>query len=269
MISDTTELEQTLTRTVDGVLARMAGARVASQAKSDGSIVTAVDHALQQALSDMLHRRWPQIGFLGEEMAAERQRALLAAGDKPMWCLDPLDGTTNYAAGVPFYSVSLALLENRRPAVGIVYDPERRECFAAVRGAGARFNGQPLQSLAIPGALRDALALVDFKRLPSALATQLVKAQPYRSQRNFGSCALEWCWLAAGRVHVYLHGGMRLWDHAAGSLILEEAGGRACTLDGAELDYGVASPQSVVAALQPGLHRQWRDCLDAAAPGSQ
>jgi myo-inositol-1(or 4)-monophosphatase len=269
MISDTTELEQTLTRTVDAVLARMAGARVASQAKSDGSIVTAVDHALQEALSEALRRRWPDVEFLGEEMAAERQRALLAAGENPLWCLDPLDGTTNYAAGVPFYSVSLALLENRRPVVGIVYDPERRECFAAVRGAGARLNGQPLQSLAAPETLGEAVALVDFKRLPAALAARLVEAQPYRSQRNFGSCALEWCWLAAGRVHVYLHGGMRLWDHAAGSLILEEAGGGACTLDGARLDYGVALPQSVVAAREPGLFRQWRDRLGVAAPGSR
>ncbi|MEJ2346975.1 MAG: inositol monophosphatase family protein, partial [Gammaproteobacteria bacterium] len=234
MTSDTIELEQTLIRTVDAVLARMAGAQVSARTKSDGSIVTAVDHALQEALSEALRRRWPEVDFLGEEMAAERQRDLLDAGDKLLWCLDPLDGTTNYAAGVPFYSVSLARLENGRPAVGIVYDPERRECFAATRGARARLNGQPLQSLAAPESLREAVALVDFKRLPSALAARLVQEQPYRSQRNFGSCALEWCWLAAGRAHVYLHGGMRLWDHAAGSLILEDAGG---TLDGARLEY--------------------------------
>jgi myo-inositol-1(or 4)-monophosphatase len=84
---------------------------------------------------------------------------------------------------------------------------------------------------------------------------------PYSSQRSFGSVALDWCWLAAGRCHVYLHGGQKLWDYAAGGLILEEAGGRAVTLAGEEIRYGELKSRSVAAALDPVLFREWAGWL--------
>jgi fructose-1,6-bisphosphatase/inositol monophosphatase family enzyme len=106
-------------------------------------------------------------------------------------------------------------------------------------------------------ALRDCVANVDYKRLVSGLADRLVRYPPYRSQRNLGSCVLEWCWLAAGRLQLYLHGGQRMWDYAAGSLILREAGGKFTTVAGNPLDCRKFTKRSVIAATSPELHALW------------
>lgn len=246
----------------DRQLQAFAGAR--AQEKADGSVVTALDHALQHDLQGSLRDYRPGYGFLGEEMSAEEQRRLLAAEDGPLWILDPLDGTTNFAAGLPFYSVSLALVESGAALAGIIYDPVRRECFMASRGHGVWCNDQALTPHSEPQDLRTALACVDFKRLPKPLASHIAAHPPYRSQRNLGSCALEWCWLAAGRFHLYLHGGMKLWDHAAGYLLLTEAGGRATGLDGEAIRCHSTGAQSVVAARDPRLQQRWYEWLASA-----
>ena len=108
------------------------------------------------------------------------------------------------------------------------------------------------------------MALVDFKRLPGPLAAHLAARPPYASQRNLGACALEWAWLAAGRGHVYLHGGMGLWDYAAGSLLLAEAGGVSATLDGDPVLRFDTGPRSAVAAADPDLFAAWRSALTAS-----
>lgn len=228
--------------------------------KGDGSVVTAADHAMQERLRAELARRWPQHAFLGEEMSGAAHESLLPLADRGLWCLDPLDGTTNYAAGVPFFGVSLALLNADGPVLGLVYDPLRDECFSAVRGAGAWCNGAPLRVHATaPAELHRCLAVVDFKRLPRALSAALGAAPPYGSQRNFGACSLEWCWLAAGRFHLYLHGGQKLWDYAAGSLIAAEAGIPATTLAGEPIfSFGLSS-RSVVAALDRSSFARWTE----------
>jgi myo-inositol-1(or 4)-monophosphatase len=158
--------------------------------------------------------------------------------------------------------VSLAFLAEGEVRLGIVYDPQRDELFAAAKGQGAAVNGRPLCSRKAVTPLSDCIAVVDFKRLPTALAVRLVSAPPYRSQRSFGSVALDWCWLAANRYQLYLHGGQRLWDYAAGSLILAEAGGWSATLDGQQ-DYGRPSlePRSAVAAVDEDLLAAWLDWL--------
>ncbi|AOU98936.1 inositol monophosphatase [Acidihalobacter yilgarnensis] len=220
--------------------------RVVAERKTDGSLLTEADLAMDRALRIALARDWPQIDFLSEEMSPDAQAECLASG-RPLWCLDPLDGTSNFAAGLPLYSVSLALLVEGQPALGVIYDPERGECFSAVRGGGACLDGQPLEPRAETSELARAVGIVDFKRLSKSLAERLVREPPYHSQRNLGSCALEWCWLAAGRGDFYLHGGMRLWDLAAGSLILAEAGGQALTLEGETVFRAETGPRSVIA----------------------
>jgi myo-inositol-1(or 4)-monophosphatase len=105
--------------------------------------------------------------------------------------------------------------------------------------------------------LKNCIAMVDFKRLKPELAATLAAHQPFGSQRNFGSSALDWCWLADGRFHVYLHGGQKLWDYAAGCLILAEAGGKALTLDGEEVIAPGLLPRSVVATLDLELYQIW------------
>ena len=236
-------------------------ARVGYRFKPDGSILTEADLAMDRRLHAELIERWPDTAFLSEEMPESQQLALLDRPSVPLWCLDPLDGTSNFAAGVPLFAVSLALLLEGRSLMGVIYDPVRDECFSARAGNGAWLNGERLQPRRIDIPLARTLALVDLKRLPSSLAKRLAKRPPYASQRNLGTCAIEWCWMAAGRGHVYLHGGQRLWDHAAGSLILSEAGCCSCTLDGEPVFKTTMAPRSVISCADPKLFADWRDWL--------
>lgn len=231
-------------------------AHVERQRKRDGSVLTEADTAMQSRVGEYLQQLAPDTLFLGEEMAAEQQAQLLAAG-KPVWCLDPLDGTGNFSCGIPYYCVSLALLQAGQVELGLVYDPVRDECFSAARGAGAWLDSKPLQLVASGLALKQSTALVDFKRLEPALATRLVTDIPYASQRSFGSVALDWCWLAAGRCHVYLHGRSNIWDYAAGNLIFAEAGGHSISLDGQPVFIQALIPRSAVAAVDRGLFESW------------
>lgn len=235
-------------------------ARVERAHKADGSVLTEADLAVQERIAGQLQELWPETVFLGEEMAAEEQQALLSS-TKPAWCLDPLDGTRNFASGIPYFCISLALLQEGAVSIGLVYDPVRAECFAASRGQGALLNKQPLAVAPTGLELKQTTALIDFKRLDGALATRLATQVPYASQRSFGSVALDWCWLAAGRCHLYLHGRSHLWDYAAGQLILGEAGGYSCTLDGEPVFTRSLTPRSSVAAVDEPLFRAWTDWL--------
>ncbi|MGM0594994.1 MAG: inositol monophosphatase family protein [Pseudomonadota bacterium] len=237
--------------------------RVESELKADGSVVTEADWAMQQRVLEALRQNWPQIPLLGEEMAADEQQALLESSRDGLWLLDPLDGTSNYAVGIPFFCVSLALIRHGRVELGVIYDPLRDECFAAEAGRGATLNGRLLRApLSLPP-LERSMGLVDFKRLARPLATSLAERPPYASQRSFGSGALDWCMIATGRCQVYLHGGQRLWDYAAGQLILAEAGGVAATLEGEPVYQGSLAPRSVVAASSRQLFSAWRQRLEA------
>lgn len=225
--------------------------------KQDGSVITEADTAMQARLRTDLAAHWPEFPLLGEEMDEAAQRSLLHSGGAALWCVDPLDGTSNFAAGIPFFSVSVALLNNGRPEVGVVYDPVRRECFWAVLGQGAWCNDTRLSAPGLDLSLAQTVALIDFKRLDTGLARRLAEQPPYSSQRSFGSVALDWCWIAAGRGHVYLHGKQRIWDYAAGSLILAEAGGHAVTLSGEPVYQAEIAPRSAVAALDKRLFQAW------------
>ena len=233
---------------------------VSSTSKADGSLVTAADLGAQRHVSDALAGLYPSVPLLGEEMTVEEQRRLLADADSGVWCLDPLDGTSNYACGFPYFAVSLALLKGGEAVLGVIHDPVRGECFAAARGQGAWLNGQPLRLDCARSGLRDCIALVDLKRLPEQDLPRLGGDAPYRSQRNLGSVALDWCWLAAGRGQLYLHGGQKLWDYAAGRLIAAEAGvpSRLFARGGAAVPDGLSlEPRMAVAASNAGLLNRW------------
>jgi len=229
--------------------------------KADGSLVTEADLVMQNALDRALRQHWPEFDVLGEEMDEAAQQQALQHIDPGVWCIDPLDGTSNFSIGVPYYAVSVALLRNGRVEMGVVYDPGRKECFAAALGQGAWLNTRPLQQQQLATPLSQGMALIDLKRLSADLAARLAAQPPYRSQRSFGAVALDWCWLAAGRCHVYLHGRQKLWDYAAGSLILQEAGGSAVTLEGEPVFKASLEPRSAAAALDPDIFRQWKDWL--------
>jgi len=235
--------------------------RVSYEFKADGTLVTEADLAMQERMHKELAGFWPEYDFLGEEMTSEQQQAVLTDSDKGIWCLDPLDGTSNYAMGIPHFAPSLAFIERGQVKLGVVYDPLREECFSAIRGRGAWLNGEPLSLRDRAYPAQPAIAIIDFKRLPTSLAASLASNPPYKSQRSFGSVALDWCWMAAGRSHVYLHGRQNIWDFAAGQLVFEEAGGYSSTLEGEPVFSYQLEPRSAVAALNKPLFDNWRKCL--------
>lgn len=228
--------------------------------KQDGSFLTEADLAVQTRIQALLQQKYPGISLLGEEMSAEQQQVLLE-NPNGVWILDPLDGTSNFSAGIPYYAVSLALIKQAKVEWGMVYDPQRDECFTAANGKGAQLNGVSLSKQDAGVSIDKATALIDFKRLNSELAARIAAEPPYSSQRSFGGVALDWCWLAAGRVHIYLHGCQNIWDYAAGNLVFNEVGGSSCTLEGdAVFDFSL-KPRSAVAALDDVLFSAWTDWL--------
>ncbi len=175
-----------------------------------------------------------------------------------------LDGTTNFTSGVPFFAVSLALIGPQGVEFGLVYDPCRQESFTAIRGEGAWLDGSRLKPKAAIRSLAGSVAVVDFKRLPGPLATRLAVSPPLRSQRSFGAVALDWCWLAAGRFQLYLHGGQKLWDYSAGHLVASEAGAAVCLGEAVEDDCGfdtVLGSRVGSGAASRELMRDWRDWM--------
>lgn len=229
--------------------------------KQDGSFLTEADLAVQARIQQLLQEIFSDISFLGEEMSAEQQQALLN-NPEGVWILDPLDGTSNFSAGIPYYAVSLALIKQGKVEWGMVYDPERDECFTAESGKGAFLNDSPLHKQEAGVTIDKSTALIDFKRLDSELAVRIASIPPYSSQRSFGGVALDWCWLAAGRIHIYLHGKQNIWDYAAGHLVFNEVGGHSCTLQGEPVFDFSLKPRSAVAALDDKLFTDWTDWLN-------
>lgn len=238
---------------------------VTQQVKDDGTLFSEADLASQRSLVESLPRIVP-CPVIGEEMSRNHQEIALAQGGGDVWCIDPIDGTTNFINGLPFFAVSVSLLHNYRPWLGVTYNPMSNELFYAWEGGGAYLNGKPLPLRQVTQRIGEAVANVDLKRLDKPLAERIASAPPFYSHRNFGSSTLEWCQVAAGRVDAYLHGGQMLWDYAAGSLILKEAGGYMCTLACDDFHQDKLWRRQVVAALNPTVFTAWRDWLRANNP---
>lgn len=230
--------------------------RVAHQQKYDGSLCTEADIAAQDSLIQHL-TAIHNVPVLGEEMSVAQQQKIWADGQQELWCIDPIDGTSNYVRGLPYFAISVALVREGKSVLGVVYDPVGKEVFAAERGRGAFLNGVKIQKRSVAKDLSAALANVDLKRLPSCLSTLLASQPPYASQRNFGASTLDWCYTAVGRYDAYLHGGQKLWDYAAGSLILQESGGYISCLERDDFMSGDVWQRSVIAAMDENVFKQW------------
>lgn len=229
---------------------------VDARQKDDGSIVTEADFAAQDALM----RRLPEVErapVMSEEMPARDQHAIFERGGR-FWCVDPLDGTKNFSEGVPFFAISVALMDGTRPVFGTVYDPISDEAFFAVRGAGAWLNHKPLLLPASGPALAEALVEVSLRRDTKSLRHALKHRKPYRKRLTSGSAALSWCHLAAARIDAMLSGGQRMWDYAAGALILEEAGGCLSALEEDDFWSAPAWRRPAIAARTPALLDEWK-----------
>ena len=236
--------------------------KMAHQHKSDGSLCTEADIAAQEVLTRKLQAIL-NVPVIGEEMGQAQQEALWADGLQTVWCIDPIDGTSNFVRGLPYFSVSVALFRAGKCVLGVIYAPVTNEMFAAEYQRGAFLNGVRLPERTAAGSLKDALAGVDLKRLGGKLAGSLASHPPYASQRNFGASTLDWCYTAAGRYDAYLHGGQKLWDYAAGSLILQEAGGHISSLEQDDFSLGNIWQRSVIAALDENIFNQWKNWIRA------
>lgn len=227
--------------------------------KGEVDIVTEMDERAERIISEVLKGAFPNYGILAEE------GGMLAGKGDSRWIVDPLDGTTNYAHGLPIFAVSIALQRAGEVACGVVYDPMRQELYAAERGGGATLNGQPIQVSDTDELIR-ALIVTGFPydrdEVPAAVELFGRFTVMTRSIRRLGSAALDLCYVAAGRLDAYYERGIWPWDVAAGSLILEEAGGRITDYRGERLDVEgrevVASNgllHNVLVAVTRGAHR--------------
>lgn len=252
-------LEQNLPKLVDPVI-QAYFEKTEAQTKQDGSIVTEADFKVQETLQPVLLELLPGSVLLGEEMSSDQQLQALQS-ESPVWCLDPVDGTNNFHHGVPLYAISLALINQGKVVLGVVYDPVRHELFSTISDFPLRLNGNNLQRMQQPVLIKKSLASVDFKRLKIPFRIKLVENMPFKSQRNIGTCALEWAWVAAGRTQLLLHGGEKLWDYAAGVLLVESAGGKSCNLQDEPIYNASLEPRSIVAASSDELFSQWQAFL--------
>lgn len=194
-------------------------------------LVTDVDVAVERMFRAMIADRFPGHPILGEEFGGARE---VPAG--PCWVFDPIDGTTNFAHGVPIFCASLALEIDGIGQVAAVYDPNRRELFTAERDGGAYLNGQPLR-VSSAARLVDALLVTGFpydvhQRVDEIVRPFAAFVGQARAVRRLGSAAIDLCWVAAGRMDGFWESDLNPWDIAGGALIVSEAGGRVTTTDG-------------------------------------
>ena len=200
-------------------------------------LVTQVDLEVERWFRGMIRERFPSHAVLAEELDDPS-----GGPDSPRhcWVFDPIDGTVNYAHGLPIFCASLALEIDGVPSVAAVYDPLREELFTAERGAGARLNGAPLRVSATP-TLVDAMLCTGFPYDVHETVDEVIGlfgafVAEARAVRRLGSAALDLCYVAAGRFDGFWEQRLHPWDMAAGALLVTEAGGRISTMDGAPFD---------------------------------
>jgi myo-inositol-1(or 4)-monophosphatase len=186
------------------------------------NIVTDVDHAAERAILAILDPAFPNDAILAEESGARDGTSGFS------WCIDPLDGTRNFASGIPHFAVNLALSQGNRILLGLTYDPVRDELFHAIEGGGAFLNGQPI-TVSKQAELTQSILSTDmsYKTEQGKLLLQmLAELWPgVQGIRMMDSAALGLAYVAAGRFEIYLNHHVQPWDIAPGILLIREAGG--------------------------------------------
>ena len=223
------------------------------------NLVTEMDRRAEAIIVDRLRREFPDDAILAEERGASGGRS----GRR--WIVDPLDGTTNYAHGVPIFAVSIALEERDRIVLGAIHDPNQRETFVAERGGGAHLNGA---RLAVSGTKRLDESLLatgfpyDIRATDDTNLSEFgVFSLRARSVRRMGSAVLYLAYLAAGRLDGYWEQRLGAWDIAAGALLIREAGGTVTAVGGRPLDLDAPS----ITATNGVIHAEVLEALKEVA----
>ena len=218
--------------------------RIDKKGEGDIDLVTEVDVAVERSFRAMVAERFPDHLVLGEELQQDDLLRRKAPGY--CWVFDPIDGTTNFAHGLPIFCASLGLELDGEAIVAAVYDPTRRELFTAERGQGARLNGERL-SVTNANRVLDSLLVTGFPYTvhQSETGEELVALFGHflgrsRAVRRLGSAALDLCYVAAGRLEGFYEATLKPWDSCAGALIVEEAGGKVTDWQGTRFHSRIA-----------------------------
>ncbi|UVI33538.1 inositol monophosphatase [Paenibacillus spongiae] len=232
-------------------------------------LVTEVDKGSETMIRNLVHTHFPNHSFLGEEGVEPgpeaSEKALHRVRDEEyLWIVDPVDGTTNFVHGFPFFSVSIALAHKGEVIVGVVYDPIRDELFVAEKGKGAYVHGRRME-VAQEKALSDSLVATGFPADPHYARPMNMKGlnamvPKVRNIRSGGSAALHMAYVAAGRLNGFWEIGLNAWDLAAGALLVKESGGTVTDTKGAPYDLGVRN----VVATNGLIHDEMIGELDKA-----
>ena len=204
-------------------------------------LVTATDEACENLIRSTIMEAFPDHKFIGEEEVAKTGR-IPELGPEPTWMCDPLDGTTNFVHGFPFVCSCVGLVINKQVVAGVVYNPVLEEMFTAARGAGAFLNGEPISVSEQPDIQRALCATEigvhrDFETMMAIMERLMKVISSTRSIRCSGSCAMNMCGVAMGRLDIFFEIGFGgCWDVAAASIVLEEAGGRVLDPAGGPFD---------------------------------
>ena len=206
------------------------GKNVHVRKKSAIDLVTDVDLEVERMFRALIAERFPDHDVLAEEMD------VASRGASHRWVFDPLDGTTNFAHGVPIFCASLALEVDGKAQVGAVYDPNRRELFTAEAGVGAWLNGERMR-VSTSATMLESMLVTGFPYNVHQQADEFVKVfaqvlKTARAIRRLGSAAIDICWVAAGRMDGFWEASLKPWDTRAAALILEEAGGKVTGMRG-------------------------------------
>jgi myo-inositol-1(or 4)-monophosphatase len=192
--------------------------------KNHNEYVTEVDYLAEEAIVEVIHDHYPEHAILAEERGQQ-------GNNEFQWIIDPLDGTTNFIHGFPVFAVSIAVTHNGQLEHGVVYDPLRQEIFTASRGQGAQLDGRKIR-VSRHNSMRHSLIATGFpyrankEHLDDYLAMLKSVITASSGIRRPGSAALDLCYVAAGRVDGFWELGLKIWDIAAGALMIKEAGGR-------------------------------------------
>jgi myo-inositol-1(or 4)-monophosphatase len=212
----------------------LSGARRIAYKGSPTNLVTEMDQRAEALILGRLRGAFPDDAILAEERGAAGGRS----GRR--WIVDPLDGTTNYAHGLPLFGVSIALEEARRLVLGVVYDPMRDELFVGERGGGATLNDAPIR-VSATRSIDESLLVTGFpydirETADTNLPEYAAMSQRARAVRRLGSAVIDLAYVACGRFDGYWELRLGAWDVAAGAVLVDEAGGRITGVDGGALD---------------------------------